>query len=222
MGKRLRKTIISFLLIAVLLVVETMCVSAAETIQYTPFAIGQTLSGTLGRNGEAYYTFTLNKKTTIRFKGTFNQQAYVELGSPTTYSYKYGSYSHNDMTYNSITGLYTLDVVKTLEKGTYTVTVEDNANTTGVSYSLTTSASDAESVSGTPGTIKIGIRLKKGKTLQLSSILSGMSGKTTWKSSKKSVAKVTSKGKVTARKKGTATITAKCNGKTAKIKIKVY
>lgn len=47
------------------------------------------------------------------------------------------------------------------------------------------------------------------------------SAKVTWKSSKKSVATVSSKGKVTAVKKGTATITATCNRKTYKCKITV-
>ena len=46
--------------------------------------------------------------------------------------------------------------------------------------------------------------------------------KLTWSSSNKKVAKVNSKGVVTAKKKGTATITVKtANGKTAKVKIRV-
>lgn len=59
-----------------------------------------------------------------------------------------------------------------------------------------------------------------GDTLQLK--ITGTSKKTTWSSSKKSVATVTSKGKVTARNTGTATITAKTNGKkyTCKITVK--
>ena len=43
----------------------------------------------------------------------------------------------------------------------------------------------------------------------------------TWKSSKKSVADVDGSGLVTAKKEGTATITAKAGGKTAKVKVKV-
>lgn len=45
--------------------------------------------------------------------------------------------------------------------------------------------------------------------------------KATWKSSNPKVASVTSKGKVTAKKKGTATISAKVNGKTYKCKVTV-
>lgn len=46
--------------------------------------------------------------------------------------------------------------------------------------------------------------------------------KVSWTSNKKSVAKVSSKGVVTARKKGTATITAKVSGKKYECKVKVH
>lgn len=49
----------------------------------------------------------------------------------------------------------------------------------------------------------------------------GTSKKVTWSSSNKKVVTVTSKGKVTAKKKGTATITAKVSGKKYKCKITV-
>lgn len=61
--------------------------------------------------------------------------------------------------------------------------------------------------------------LKEGKTLQLK--LRNASSKVTWSSSKRSVATVNSKGKVTARKKGTATITARTGSRTFSCKIKV-
>ena len=59
-----------------------------------------------------------------------------------------------------------------------------------------------------------------GQTLQLK--LNNATGKVTWKSGKKSVAAVSSKGKVTAKKKGTATITAVSGGKkyTCKVTVK--
>ena len=64
------------------------------------------------------------------------------------------------------------------------------------------------------------ITLKKGSTLQLGTILSG-EGTVKWSTSKKSVATVTSKGKVTAKAKGTAVITAKTGDSSMKITIKV-
>ena len=59
-----------------------------------------------------------------------------------------------------------------------------------------------------------------GQTLQLK--LNNASGKVAWKSNKKGVAAVTGKGKVTAKKKGTATVTATCGGKkyTCKVTVK--
>lgn len=62
--------------------------------------------------------------------------------------------------------------------------------------------------------------LKVGQTLQLK--VTGTKGKVKWKSSKKSVATVSSKGRVKAKKKGYATITAKIGKKkyTCKVTVK--
>lgn len=68
------------------------------------------------------------------------------------------------------------------------------------------------------------VTLKKGSTLQLGAVLqpSGKkASKTTWKSSKKTVAKVDSKGKITAVKKGTAIISVTVGDLTEKIKVTV-
>jgi len=68
------------------------------------------------------------------------------------------------------------------------------------------------------------VKLKKGKTLQLKATVSPSTAETTltWKSSKEKIATVTQDGLVTAKKKGTTTITVVTgNGKTAKVKIKV-
>lgn len=68
------------------------------------------------------------------------------------------------------------------------------------------------------------VTLKKGDTLKLDAVLqpSGKkAAKTTWKSSKKTVAKVDSKGKVTAVKKGSAIITVTAGDLTGKIKVTV-
>ena len=62
--------------------------------------------------------------------------------------------------------------------------------------------------------------LKVGQTLQLK--VTGTKGKVKWTSSKKSVATVSSKGRVKAKKKGSATITAKIGKKkyTCKVTVK--
>ena len=70
-----------------------------------------------------------------------------------------------------------------------------------------------------PALNKTAATLIKGETLQLK--LSGTDAVTTWSSSDKSVASVSNAGKVTARKKGMATITAKSGGKKYKCEITV-
>ncbi len=64
---------------------------------------------------------------------------------------------------------------------------------------------------------KLTIYVGSSKTLKVK----GTSGKVKWSSSKKSVATVNSKGKVTAKKAGKATITAKVNKKTYQCKVTV-
>lgn len=63
--------------------------------------------------------------------------------------------------------------------------------------------------------------LLKNKTLTLKATVKGKSQKVTWSTSNKKIAAVNQKGKVTAKKAGTVTITAKANGVTAKCKITV-
>ena len=64
------------------------------------------------------------------------------------------------------------------------------------------------------------VSLKKGKTLQLGAETSGR-GAVKWTTSKRSVATVSSKGKVTAKAKGTAIITAKLGSTSFSITVKV-
>ena len=63
--------------------------------------------------------------------------------------------------------------------------------------------------------------LNKGETLTLKATVSGESQKVTWKSSNSKIATVSKSGKVTAKKAGTATITAKANGVKVTFKVTV-
>lgn len=65
-------------------------------------------------------------------------------------------------------------------------------------------------------------KVKKGKTLKLTAKKQNVSGKIKWKSSNKKVAKVSSAGKVTAKKKGKVTITAYIGKVKTSIKITIY
>lgn len=75
-------------------------------------------------------------------------------------------------------------------------------------------------VSAKTGLSKTELTLSVGQTKPLR--LNGTSGKTTYRSSKKSVVTVTSKGKITAKGKGSAVITAKNHGITYTCKVCVY
>ena len=68
--------------------------------------------------------------------------------------------------------------------------------------------------------VKSSAKLKKGKKVTIK-VKAAPVSKVTFKSSNKKVATVSSKGVVKAKKKGTATITVKCNGITRKFKITV-
>lgn len=61
----------------------------------------------------------------------------------------------------------------------------------------------------------------KGSTKQLTASVHGSSQKVIWSTDNKKVVKVSSTGKITAVKAGTATVTAKANGVTAKCKVTV-
>lgn len=99
---------------------------------------------------------------------------------------------------------------------------------TSVSFYSNT-ASNRKKIFGTSdGKVKATTKLNrntatiyKGQNLQLKATINGISSKVTWKSNKKSIATVNSSGKVTAKKAGKVTITAKANGVTAKCIITV-
>lgn len=71
-------------------------------------------------------------------------------------------------------------------------------------------------------TISLKLTVTKGDTIQLGSVVENYDGKVTWETTKKSVATVSTNGKVTAKKKGTATIRAKLDsGEYVQIKVVV-
>lgn len=86
------------------------------------------------------------------------------------------------------------------------------------------SALPIQSFAATKASIKLKpkkITITAGDTRTLTPTVKGKSQKVTWKSSNTKVAAVNSSGKITAKKAGKATITAKANGKTAKCTVTV-
>lgn len=220
MFKKIKTVMVSLALCGLILMGDVLYVSAMESIS---FSIGQNLSGTVADHGKVYYQFSLNSKKTITLDTTANDSGLRwEIRDSNDKSYH--SLSGYDFDYNQFANNYTASYSTTLSGGTYYLIVYSPYGDP-VTYSIKTSVLDAGSVSnasGTSGNIKIGIRMKRKKTIQLTHFLTGISGRVTWKSSKKSVAKVSSKGKVKARKRGTAIITAKCKNRKATIEIVVY
>lgn len=98
--------------------------------------------------------------------------------------------------------------------------VVDSASTFDTATSE--AATDPTQAPTTPAKValnKTSLSLKSGKTAALK--VTGTTAKAAFKSSKKSIATVSSNGKVTALKKGSATITATVAGKTLKCTVKV-
>lgn len=135
-----------------------------------------------------------------------NQPAYIVAEAHSGRTDAYGG--HRDNKNKSGLGYYHYHC------GGYPAHLHSNGTCTYASGSSSTSSQTKKiKLNKTSATIK------EGKTLQLK--MKGTSASVTWSSSKKSVATVNAKGKVTAKKKGTATITAKSGGKSYKCKIKV-
>lgn len=108
--------------------------------------------------------------------------------------------------------------VKDLQKGTYYLKAYDEYNT-GLAY---VREMYYTFVPTEKPVISFGVTLKKGDTIQFDAITENYDGKVTWKSTKKSVATVNSKGLVTAKKAGTTYIRAQMdNGDFVEIKVVV-
>ncbi len=124
--------------------------------------------------------------------------------------------------WNETSERFTAKATYEVGKGTYYITVSDdysfvNGDGDGTVKLTATYPTEEDEVSIS----YLSITLKKGDTLQLGAVLTGGKDTIKWSSSKKTVASVTSSGKVSAKKKGSAIITAKCGESIAKIKITV-
>ncbi len=184
---------------------------AYGTAKITVKAVGQTKT----------FTVKVKKKATkVKLSAT---KKTLGIGEKYTISVKLspsGSF-YGGITYKSsntkVATVSETGKIKAKKKGTTTITVK-TANGKKATVKVT--------VKKAPTKITLNAKsktIKKNKTYTVKAKLSsGSAGAITYKSSNTKVAKVNSNGKITAKKKGKATITAKTyNGKTAKIKIKV-
>ncbi len=128
-----------------------------------------------------------------------------------------------NLKWNQATEKIKINATYQIGKGTYYIRVQHNYRDFGTGsrgnrkISLT-----AKFPSTTVTKAKISyltLTVNKGNTVQLGALVSPSGSKVNWTSSKSSVASVSSKGKVTAKAKGTAFITAKCGSSTQRIQI---
>lgn len=175
------------------------------------------------------------------FKCVVNMQIerFDELGYPTVCRFP-SNYTFKPVVQESVTLNYKASLYV---KGTYQIDLSANniaysssnekvatVNSNGKITAIKAGTATIKAVSGnTTANYKITVKnptlnatkktLKKGKSFTLK--VTGAIGKVKYSTSKKSVATVTSKGKVTAKKKGKAVISVKANGVTLKCNVTV-
>ena len=126
------------------------------------------------------------------------------------------------LTYHLFSGTYelrlkTMTAKEELNPEDYERWVKDGGRDSSGRFTVTASFKSAE-----PQIDGFEITLKKGTSVRLDTLITGGSGeKAKWTSSKKAVATVNQNGKITAKKAGTAVITAKVGNSKATIQVKV-
>ena len=237
-AKKVLSVLLSLVMATATMVVFTVSAGAANVKELTS---GEAYSAALEKYGaEQSYKFTANKAGTFKLQLTSQIKELRVIVSdasnntlePTKYSdtlgtsewqkkLDYFTYAFVKIKWNSVEKKYTGTLTFSVEKGTYYLkflTYDKGEQT--LKFIPTFPSKDSGS-----SEVKISyivIPMKVGDTLSLGTALSAASEeKVTWKSSKTSVAKVTSTGKVTAKAAGTAVITATLGSSTQKIMIQV-
>ena len=173
--------------------------------------------------GKATITATLNGKTAT-YKLTVKNPSIAAKASATTIYTKGKTAAKITVTKYGVSGttkftssnksIATVDskgVVKAKKAGTVKITAQVGSYKKVVTIKVRNASLKLAKTAAT---------VKKGKTTTIK-VSAVPTGKVTYTSSNKKVATVTSKGVVKGVKKGTATITVKCNGMTAKFKVTV-
>lgn len=236
--------IMTCLLAVVLLVTGLTIGAAAESIYDTASAIqsGKKYSARLyNYEDTADYKITVAKNGTLKLN--FDAQisfmyiyVYDADGNPlevadinlTAYTSDYILSSRSGQTHFSSKWNYTTEHLKgtvtyAVGKGTYYIRFFRGSGSGNGKLSFTATYPSSSSSSKSAKISYLSMTLGKGSSVQLGTVLSGSSSsqKVTWTSSKSSVVSVSSSGKISCKKKGTATITAKLGSSKVKIKIKV-
>lgn len=158
--------------------------------------------GSAVANTEISYNFTLDMNTDVSFYLLVPAEVNCEVSLYDSTGELYGSSVINstDLVWDdSMSAYYDFRTSSDMESGDYTVKLIFDTDT---AYMFAAEAAKIQATINTKA-----VTLTAGFTEKLS--VDNTSGKVSWTSSKKSVATVNSKGVVTAKKAGTATITAK-------------
>ena len=120
----------------------------------------------------------------------------------------------------NIATVSTKGVVTAKKAGSAKITAKVNGKTVTCKVSVKKVA--ATKINAAPKLNKTSVSIKEGQKSTLSATVNGKKvTKVTWKTSNKNIATVSTKGVVTAKKAGSAKITAKVNGKTVTCKVSV-
>lgn len=190
------------------------------------------INGYLSNNNENEFKITVNDKGILKISlDSFAESTYIDVynidgkdieeinKSAVSGKWLYSWNGYRYLEWNPAHGKANGSQEYNISKGTYYIRLWSNSHGKKCTVSTYFTSTDAKAATGAILTVKI----KKGETLQLGTILSSSdsTGKTTWKTNKSSVATVSTSGKVTAKAKGSATITAAVNGIVLKIRVKV-
>ncbi len=227
---KLIKKIAALLLTAAMLVTVLPVAVSAENMfkEAKNIDSGKKVSFSLARDEYKFYKITPAKSGTATVKITSDANTvyfyvYDEDGSDVEVKSDITSgrrNSFNTETYyqNSKTGIFKATMSFSVKAGeTYYMKVDAarSSGQTEAEFELTFKYPTADSSSSTSSEAFMTLTMKKGDTLQLGA--NGENAK--WTSSDKTVASVSSKGLVTAKKAGSAVITVKCGSKSQTIEI---
>lgn len=234
--KRLLKKLAAIVTMAAMTLTMTVAIptpASADSIYDTAKAIssGKQVSTTLYSSGDcADYRIRSSGKGLLKLNITAQIRAskiYVYDSDGNRISYcernfisgqtEYYSSSSTWYTWNETIEKLKLEISFPVNKDDYYIRFESCSNTGNGKLTFTATYPSSTS---TAKINYITINLPKGSTLFLGADTTG-SGTVTWKSSKSSVATVSSTGKVTAKAKGSTIITAKSGKSSKKIKIVV-
>lgn len=229
MKRKVVSIVLALLLVAGCVHLDGIEAKASMASEAMDFQIGDTLQGSFIKGGTFYWRFSLDSRQRVVFKGISPDAAHRDDIS--LYDYRdeiriydadgkqlgnVDGYSNTSYwKYNASTDLYTLNLPVTLNKGTYFFSIYRHYS--GSDYSFTTEYAPSTRYPS----MQLSITMNQGDSLKLGAVIAPekAASKLKWKSSDKNVASVSAKGTVKAKKAGTATVTASCNGSKIKIKI---